>query len=159
MGKNSTGDGSSIQGNVDVKDGDFVGRDKITKNTIQVSISVFALVIFIIVWVMLNSSIFSLNPLPTTTATQDRFKYQVSVQTLTGEPIKGANVMIEIGNGKAPLNDVSDSNGLVRISIEKLYDGEPGRLTVKADGYKIHTQNIDLTENDLPKIIQLNSTP
>lgn len=87
------------------------------------------------------------------------FDYQVHVETNAGEPIANASVIIEIGGGKVPLDTVSDSTGLARIIIETSYVGKPGRLLVSAIGYKIHTQNIDLTEGSLPKVIQLIPAP
>jgi hypothetical protein len=87
------------------------------------------------------------------------FDYQVRIETRAGEPIANAAVILEIGGGKAPLDGVSDSTGLARIFIEKSFVGQPGRLIVKAPGYKTHTQNIDLTEGKLPKIVQLDSAP
>lgn len=87
------------------------------------------------------------------------FDYQVNVETSTGDPIANATVIIEIGGGKAPLDAVSDSAGLARIMIESSYLGKPGRLIVRAPGYKTHTQNIDLTEGNLPKVIQIELAP
>jgi len=87
------------------------------------------------------------------------FDYQVHVETNTGDPIANAAVIIEIGGGKVPLDTVSDSTGLARIIIETSYVGKPGRLLVRATGYKTYTQNIDLTEGNLPKVIQLISAP
>jgi len=90
---------------------------------------------------------------------QNTFDYQVHVETNAGEPIANASVIIEIGGCKVPLDTVSDSTGLARIIIETSYVGKPGRLLVSAIGYKIHTQNIDLTEGSLPKVIQLIPAP
>ena len=87
------------------------------------------------------------------------FDYQVHIETKAGAPITNVTVTIEIGGGKAPLDAVSNSTGLARILIETSYVGKPGRLLVRADGYKTHTQNIDLTEGSLPKVIQLIPEP
>jgi hypothetical protein len=87
------------------------------------------------------------------------FSYQVRVQSKdTGEEIMGAEVTIEVG-GKAPLDDVTDSNGLARIFVSSSYIGEPGFLIVEAEGYQKHTQNIDLIKDTLPDVVQIESEP
>lgn len=98
--------------------------------------------------------------LPTATIPPStKFDYQVHVETNAGDPIANVSVIIEIGGGKAPLDTVSDSAGLARIMIDTSYMGKPGRLIVRAIGYKTHTQNIDLTEGNLPRVIQLDLVP
>jgi hypothetical protein len=94
-----------------------------------------------------------------TTPPSNSFDYQVRIETKAGDPIPNANMILEIGGGKAPLDSISDSTGLARIFVEASYVGKPGRLIVKATGYKTHTQNIDLIEGDLPKVIQLDLAP
>ena len=91
--------------------------------------------------------------------TSGSFDYQVRIETRAGEPLTNATVILEIGDGKAPLDGVSDSTGLTRIFVEKSFVGQPSRLIIKAPGYQTHTQNIDLTEGKLPKIIQLDPAP
>lgn len=88
----------------------------------------------------------------------ENFDYQVHIES-SGTPIVNATVTIEIGGGKAPLDTISDSTGLARIIIEKSYIGKPGRLIIRATGFKTFTQNIDLTEGNLPKIVQLEPVP
>jgi len=92
-------------------------------------------------------------------AQSENFDYQVHIETSAGIPIPSATVTIEIGGGRAPLDTISDSKGLARILIDTSYIGKPGRLIIRAIGYKPFIQNIDLTEGDLPKIIQLEPTP
>jgi len=83
------------------------------------------------------------------------FSYQVRVQEEgTSRSIAGAKVTIEV-TGKAPLDEITDSNGLARIFIDASYVGEPGRLLVEAKGYESHRQEIDLREGDLPDTVQL----
>ena len=70
------------------------------------------------------------------------FGYQVRVQSKDiGEYIPNAKVTIEV-SGQAPLDDITDSNGLARISISSSRAGKPGRLIVEAAGYKRYVQNI-----------------
>jgi hypothetical protein len=94
-------------------------------------------------------------PSPTDTS----FDYQVRVQERdTGEYILNAEVTIEV-SGKAPLDGITDSNGLARIFISSSHAGKPGMLIVEATGYKRHTQNIDLTVGTLPDVVQLEPAP
>jgi hypothetical protein len=83
------------------------------------------------------------------------FGYQVRVQAKdTGRYIPDAKVTIEV-SGQAPLDDITDSNGLARISISSSRAGKPGRLIVEAAGYKRYMQNIDLTMGTLPDVVLL----
>ena len=83
------------------------------------------------------------------------FGYQVRVQAKdTGEYIPNAKVTIEV-SGQAPLDGITDSNGLARIFISSSRAGKPGRLIVEAAGYKRYMQNIDLTMGTLPDVVQL----
>jgi hypothetical protein len=87
------------------------------------------------------------------------FDYQVRVQAKdTGEYILNAKVTIEVG-GQAPLDGITDSNGLARIFVGSSHAGKPGLLIVEATGYKRHTQNMDLTVGTLPDIVQLEPAP
>jgi hypothetical protein len=91
--------------------------------------------------------------------TNTSFDYQVRVQAKdTSEYIPNAKVTIEV-SGQAPLDGISDSNGLARIFISSSHAGKPGRLIVEAAGYKRHTQNIDLTVDTLPDVVQLEPAP
>ena len=103
------------------------------------------------------------NPIPgpsptSTTLSSNNFAYQVRVETKEGKAISNCAVILEIG-GKAPLDSVSDANGLAQIFVEASYAGKPGKLIVKIDGYKTHTQFINLTEGALPKVVQLDPVP
>ena len=87
--------------------------------------------------------------------TDTSFDYQVRVQAKdTGRYIPNAKVTIEV-SGQAPLDGITDSNGLARIFIGSSHAGKPGLLIVEAAGYKRHTQNIDLTVGTLPDVVQL----
>ena len=76
----------------------------------------------------------------------------------SSEGISGAQVTLEVG-GKAPLDGITDSNGLVRIFVSASHAGQPGRLIVEADEYIKHRQEIDITEGALPKDILLEPEP
>ncbi|TEU11391.1 MAG: SH3 domain-containing protein [Anaerolineales bacterium] len=83
------------------------------------------------------------------------FSYPVRVLVKgTNENIPSARVTIEV-DGKAPLDDITDSNGFVRIDIPSSHAGQRGKLIVEATGYKRYTQEIDLIEDILPTIILL----
>lgn len=87
------------------------------------------------------------------------FNYQVRVQAEdTGDYVQNAKVTIEVGT-KAPLDSITDSNGLARIFISYSYAGQPGRLIVEATGYVRYEQYIDLTEDALPDVVQLEPKP
>ncbi len=165
--KNQNYDDTTIAGDVHISDGDFVGRDKIIytttvekpdlqpispKHRVQI---IIALIAFVGVIITAIAPLIFGGTKSNSTATPTSFTYQVSVQTLTNDPISGANIILELANGKAPLNDFSDSTGLARIFIDTAYVEQPGRVIVKATGYKTYILNIDLTAKDLPKVIQL----
>ena len=91
--------------------------------------------------------------------TDTNFAYQVRVQVRdTDEAIPNAEVTIMV-SGKAPLDDITDSNGLARIFIDSFYVGQPGELIVEARGYETHRQHIDLKKDALPDIVVLVPTP
>lgn len=93
-------------------------------------------------------------PQPSTT-----FDYLVRVQTKdTGEPISNARVTIEVA-GQAPIDEVTDSNGIARVFVNANYAGQPGRLIVEAGEYKLYRQEIDIREASLPDTIQLEQLP
>lgn len=90
-----------------------------------------------------------------TSKTPASFQYGVKVQAKDTEKfISDAKVIIDVA-GKAPLSEVSDSNGFTRIFIDVDRAGQPAKLIIEADKYKKHTQNIDLNPNSLPTIVQL----
>ena len=83
------------------------------------------------------------------------FDYSVRVQEKDNDVnIPNARITLEVA-GKAPLDEITDSNGFARIRIESSYASKPGRIIVEATDYKKYTQNIDLSEDALPDIIQL----
>jgi len=83
------------------------------------------------------------------------FDYPVRVQEKDSEgTIPNARVILEVAS-KAPLDEITDSNGFARIRIESSYVGKPGKIIVEATGYKKYTQNIDLNKDTLPDIIRL----
>jgi hypothetical protein len=94
-------------------------------------------------------------PIPTPVLTQGPFSYQVQVQARdTGEFISDARVTVQVG-GPAPLDGITDANGVARIFIGPLYEGQPGCLIVEAPGYQRYRQNIDLVKGTLPYVVQL----
>lgn len=87
------------------------------------------------------------------------FSYPVRVQAKrTGEHIPDAKITIEV-IGKAPLDEITDANGFARIFIDADRVGQPGKLIIQATGYKQYIQNIDLTEGNLPDVLQLEPIP
>lgn len=83
------------------------------------------------------------------------FDYLVRVQAKdTGEDVSNAEVTIEVG-GQAPLNTITDSNGIARIQIQGNYAGKPGVLLVEATGYERYRENMDLIKDALPDVVQL----
>lgn len=89
----------------------------------------------------------------------ERFPYSVRIQREgTGQNIPNARVTIEV-EGLAPLDEVTDSNGIARFFVGRAYSGKPGRVLVEAIGYQAHRQEIDLAENDLPNTILLKLSP
>lgn len=87
------------------------------------------------------------------------FTYSVRVQKEgTGQNIPNAKVTIEVA-GQAPLDEITDTNGYARISIDAVYVSKPGRLLVEADGYQRYRQEIDLAEGNLPDTIPLRQLP
>ena len=102
-----------------------------------------------------NISAPSLNDSPIDPNSSQSFQYPMEVQDRkTGEAIFNAKVTIEV-LGNAPINVFTDSNGFTRIFIEEIRAGEPGRITVQADGYETYVQNIDLNSKVLMHVIQL----
>jgi hypothetical protein len=87
------------------------------------------------------------------------FDYLVRVQAKdTGEDIANAEVTIEVG-GQAPLNTITDSNGVARIQIRGDYAGKPGVLLVEATGHERYRENMDLIKDALPDVVQLERVP
>jgi hypothetical protein len=87
------------------------------------------------------------------------FDYLVRVQAKdTGENISNAQVTIEVG-GQAPLDTITDSNGVARISIRGDYAGKPGVLLIEATGYERYRENMDLIKDALPDVVQLERAP
>ena len=83
------------------------------------------------------------------------FDYSVRVQAgNTSLPIPNAKVTIEV-IGQAPLDEITDSNGIARLFIDTSHAGQPARLIVRASGYQEYTQNIDLRQDALPDVVPL----
>ncbi len=86
------------------------------------------------------------------------FTYQVRVEAkAASEYLPETKVTIEVG-GKAPLDAVTDVNGLGRIPIPAEYAGQPAVLIVEAAGYQRYRQNVDLVEDALPQVVQLEAS-
>jgi hypothetical protein len=83
------------------------------------------------------------------------FQYPVKIQAReTGEAISDARVFIEV-LGDAPIDVLTDSNGFARVFINESHAGDPGRLTVQANGYQEYSQNVDLNPESLSHVVQL----
>jgi hypothetical protein len=90
---------------------------------------------------------------------RDGIDYAVRVQAQdTGDYVERARVTIEI-SGKAPLDDITDTQGLARIHIPSSHAEHPGKLIVEASGYKRYEQHINLTPDALPDVVQLERSP
>ena len=88
------------------------------------------------------------------------FIYQVQVQDQdTGEPIHRAMVTIMLGGDFAPVDDVTDVNGVAMVPIDESRAGKLGQVVVTASGYSRYDKKINLNQGDLPDIIQLVSSP
>ncbi len=85
------------------------------------------------------------------------FSYLVRVQAEDSHepPENGAEVTIELTDGKAPLVVETDSQGIARIIIPADYVGKPGRLIIKAKGYENYSLYIDLFKDVLPTSVSL----
>ena len=91
---------------------------------------------------------------PSPTPATIYYTVQVIVQD-TGEDIPYAQVRLDIGEGKAPLFDVTDSNGLARIPLDARDENRPAVLIVEASGYKKSRKEIHLTNNDSAQVVPL----
>ncbi len=92
---------------------------------------------------------------PTPLPTLAQFSYQVRVQVQdTGDYVPNARVTIEVG-GKAPLDDITDVNGIARIFVSTSHAGQPATLIVETDGCEKYRQHIDLIEGTLPDVVFL----
>lgn len=93
-------------------------------------------------------------PIPQTT-----FDYPIRVQEKDSEAkIPNAKITLEVAD-KAPLDEITDSNGFARIRIASSYANKPGKIIVEATDYEQYVQNIDLIEGTLPDVIQLKPVP
>lgn len=86
------------------------------------------------------------------------FAYQVRVLDTDGAPIEGAKVTIMVAD-LAPLDRYTDSTGFTRLTIDASRVDEEGKLIVEKDGYKRHSQEIDLRRGKLPDDIRLERIP
>ncbi len=91
---------------------------------------------------------------PTPTSASN-FDYSVRVQKNdASSSIPNAKVTIEV-IGQAPLDEITDSNGIARFFIDTNRAGQPARLIIRAAGYRSYNQNIDLRQATLPDVIPL----
>ncbi len=89
---------------------------------------------------------------------EESFSYLIRVQEeSTGQNIANANVIIEV-TGQAPLDGITDANGVARIFIPDSHSEEPARLLVEAERYESYRQEIDLTEVALLDTILLRAS-
>jgi len=120
-------------------------------------VSVLALLVAIGTWFWpdIRHLLFSsATPIPTSSS---RFAYQVQVRAKdTDEYVPGAEVMIAVG-GIAPLDGITDANGLAVVSIPSSHAEREAKLTVEATGFRRHTQYVTLNVNALPRVVQLES--
>ena len=90
-----------------------------------------------------------------TNASLPGFEYQIRVfEKDTGNGLANAVVRIEIA-GQAPLNVITDVNGIARIFINSSNNGQPARVIIEAPNYQRYTQNIDVRVDTLPLFVQL----
>ena len=88
------------------------------------------------------------------------FIYQVQVQDQdTGEPIHRATVTIMLRGDFAPVDGVTDVNGIAMVPIDESLAGKLGQVVVTAPGYSKYDKHINLNKDDLPDVIQLVSSP
>jgi hypothetical protein len=95
-----------------------------------------------------------------TTSFNGSFTYEVRVQEHGSlNPVKDAKVILESGSTFVPKIEFTDSEGIARIFIDSSRGGKPGKVIVEAAGYKTYVQNVDLTETELPQVIELEIIP
>ncbi len=83
------------------------------------------------------------------------FRYHVLVKDkTTDEPIPDAEVAI-VTQGLAELVAHTDDEGVAIIEVDALRAGQLGWLRVEKNGYRPYERNINLSQNELPAIIQL----
>lgn len=83
------------------------------------------------------------------------FDYRVQVQRRDiSIAIFNAEVIMEIPNNQT-LSGFTDSNGMVTFSVPTSRSGERGRLTIAADGYRTHIEEIALNPTSLSDVVQL----
>ena len=108
-----------------------------------------------------------IGPLPTwlrkstiPTPSDSGFYYGVHVRAKDQDTeISRAHVTIETVGGLAPIDGFTDSTGYTRLRIPASHIGQPGRLIVEKSGYNRWEQNIDLTPDSLPDVIELEPNP
>lgn len=88
------------------------------------------------------------------------FIYQIRVlDAAEVQPRAYVRVTIEL-QGKAPLDETTDSNGYARIFIPSDYVARPGRLLInEVSGRELFRQEIDLYPDRLPDTISLDPHP
>ncbi len=87
------------------------------------------------------------------------FVYQVYVKDqVTGEPLAGVQVSIMTGN-LAPLTAETDNDGLAIIEVKAEYVDRLGRLRAEKSGYVSYERHVNLSQQELPTVIQLEPQP
>ena len=121
-------------------------------------IIIFAILLFLAVGWLIYKNPFSLDRQPAQMPASEG-DYQVRVlDNVTDLPIENANVILQLG-GRAPITDLTDSNGYARIFIDGDLDGQPARLLIETNDYKNQEIDIDVSVDDLPKTIRLEPLP
>ena len=102
-----------------------------------------------------NISAPNINDSPIHQNSSQSFQYSIMVKNrTTAEAIFNAKVTINLF-GYAPINVFTDANGFARVFFSTQDIGNQSSLTVKADGYQIYVQNIDLNTRISPYVVQL----
>ena len=84
------------------------------------------------------------------------FVYQVQVEDQdTGDLIHRASVTIMLGGDFAPVDGVTDVNGIAMVPIDESRARKLGKVVVTAPGYNKYDKLINLNKDDLPDTIQL----
>ena len=110
-------------------------------------------------WAPIIAALIGLFPFLLGSDNPKTFLYSVRVQQQEdAQPVPNATIILEVA-GQAPLDEITDSNGLARLFVEDSHAGKPGRLLITASGYETYRQEIDLTEDNLPETILLKSLP
>jgi flagellar basal body-associated protein FliL len=91
---------------------------------------------------------------------EDKFIFQVRVQDqTTSDPIKNAQVTLDIEGENIPKSKITDSDGLALFSISNDLSEATANLTIQTNGYHIRNKIIQVEPDQLPIIINLEETP